>query len=110
MLRQDGLRFLSRLNQPVRAPAAGAVHKVVALPQGGFALVIALDGGTVGILTGLRQVEVAEGSRLEPGQPVGRVGRDLDGAPVVSFELWQRGTPIDPRPLLRSQPGTSTFR
>jgi septal ring factor EnvC (AmiA/AmiB activator) len=37
---------------------------------------------------------------VKSGQALGLVGRDLDGAPVLVFELWHKGSPIDPRPLL----------
>jgi septal ring factor EnvC (AmiA/AmiB activator) len=104
VLRDEGVRLLSRLNEPARAVAAGRVHKVAALPQGGFALVTVHQDDLVSILSGLRQIEVAEGDELQPGQRVGLVGRDLDGAPVVTLELWQRGRPIDPRPHLRAEP------
>jgi septal ring factor EnvC (AmiA/AmiB activator) len=108
VVREAGVRILSRLNEPARAPAAGRVQKVAALPRGGFALVTVHDDGAVSILSGLRQVEVAEGAAVEPGQRLGLVGRDLDGAPVVSFELWQRGRPIDPTPLLQDRRGRPT--
>jgi septal ring factor EnvC (AmiA/AmiB activator) len=101
VLREVGVRLLSRLNEPARAVAAGRVHKVAALPRGGFALVTVHGDDLISVLSGLRQVEVAEGDALEPGQRVGLVGRDLDGAPVVTLELWQRGRPLDPRPFLR---------
>ena len=104
-LRQEGVRILTRLNEPVLAPAGGRVHRVAALPQGGFAIVVALGNDGVCILSGLREVEVAEGSSVERGQRVGVVGRGLDGAPVVTLEFWQRGTALDPRPLFRSDPG-----
>jgi septal ring factor EnvC (AmiA/AmiB activator) len=100
VLREEGIRILSRLNEPARAPAGGRVQKVAALPRGGFAVVTVHEDGAISILSGLRQVEVAEGAAIERGQRVGLVGRDLDGAPVVSLELWQRGRPVDPTPLL----------
>ncbi len=96
LLREEGVRILSRLHEPVRAPAAARVHKVAPRARGGFALVLEHGDGLVSILSGLRQVDVVEGAPVERGQRVGLVGRDIDGAPVVSLELWQRGRPIDP--------------
>jgi murein hydrolase activator len=100
-----GLEILARLNEPVRAPAAGTLRRVTGLPQGGYAVVTVHEGGLVGILTGLRRVDVAPGAPVAAGQPLGVVGRNLDGAPVVAFELWRDGAPVDPRPLLY---GTTT--
>ena len=98
--REEGVRILSRLNAVARAPAPGRVHRIAPLPQGGFALVTVNDDGSVGILSGLRQVDVTVGAALDRGQRVGLVGRDLDGAPVITFELWHRGRPLDPAPRL----------
>jgi murein hydrolase activator len=95
-----GLEILARLNQPVRAPAAGTLRRVTALPQGGYAVVTAHDDGLVSILTGLRRVDVLPGAVVAGGQALGVVGRNLDGAPVVGLELWRDGAPVDPRPLL----------
>jgi murein DD-endopeptidase MepM/ murein hydrolase activator NlpD len=96
----DGVEILSRMNEPVRAVADGRVHRIAALPQGGYAVVMTHAEAGVSILSGLRQVDVAPGTTLTAGQPLGLVGRDLDGAPVLTFELWRAGAPVDPRPLL----------
>lgn len=98
--RRNGLELLGRMNAPVLAPAAGKIRKAEALPEGGFALVIEHDDGLVSILTGLRQLEVGPGARVARDQPLGLLGRNLDGAPVLGFELWRDRAPIDPRPLL----------
>ncbi|HEY0713068.1 MAG TPA: peptidoglycan DD-metalloendopeptidase family protein, partial [Polyangia bacterium] len=95
-----GIEILSRMNEPAIAVAAGKVRLVEALPQGGHAIVIAHADGRTSITTGLRVVSIAVGDDVTAGQNVGFVGRDLDGAPVVTFELWQDGAPVDPRPYL----------
>jgi len=84
----------------VRAIADGRVRKTAALPQGGYAVVTEHGDDRISILSGLRQIDVDEGTEVKAGQALGLVGRDLDGAPVLVFELWQNGSPIDPRPLL----------
>ncbi len=102
--RGEGIELLARLNDPVHAVADGHVRKVAALPQGGYAVVLAHDQERISIVSGLRQVDVTEGAAVKAGSPIGLVGRDLDGAPVLGFELWQDGAPIDPRPLLPARP------
>lgn len=96
----ESVEILGRMNEPVRAVAGGRVRRVEALPQGGYAVVTEHPDERISILSGLRQVDVAEGAEVTAGQPLGLVGRDLDGAPVLVFELWQDGAPVDPRPLL----------
>ena len=88
-LRHDGVEMLARLNEPVRSIAAGTVRKVEALPQGGFAVVTLHAGGLTSIVTGLRDVAVAPAVRVSAGQTLGLAGRNLDGAAVVSVEIWR---------------------
>jgi murein DD-endopeptidase MepM/ murein hydrolase activator NlpD len=100
-----GLEYLHRLNQPVRATATGVVRRVEALPQGGFAVVLehAADPGMVSVVTGLRRVDVQPGQAVKPRETLGICGRNLDGAPMVGFELWRAGVPVDPGPLLEDR-------
>jgi septal ring factor EnvC (AmiA/AmiB activator) len=100
-VRQYALQILARMNEPVHAPAPGIVRRVEPLPQGGFAVVTEHPGGWVSLLSGLREVKAAPGDVVEAESPLGLAGRNLDGAVVVSFELWHARSPVDPRPLLR---------
>lgn len=100
-VRQDALQILARMNQPVRAPAAGTVRRVEAQPQGGFAVVIAHEGDWVSVLGGLREAAVHPGEAVAAGAPLGLAGRNLDGAAVVSLELWHARAPVDPRRLMK---------
>jgi len=100
-LRHDSVTFLTRLNAPVHAVAAGVVQRVEALSQGGFAIVSAHAGGLTSIVTGLRDVAVKAGDSVDTGQTVGLAGRSLDGASVVSVELWRKRRPADTAGLLR---------
>lgn len=96
-LRRDGIELLARLNEPVRAVAAGVIRRVESLPQGGYAVVTQHPAGWVSILSGLRGVAVAPGEPVEPGQFLGLAGRNLDGAAVISLELWRNRQSVDPR-------------
>jgi len=105
-LHHDGVTMLARLNEPVRALAAGTVKRVEALPQGGFAVVTTHAAGWTSILTGLRDIAVAPGDSVEAGATVGLAGRNLDGAAVVSVELWRERRAQDAARLLRGRPGS----
>jgi murein DD-endopeptidase MepM/ murein hydrolase activator NlpD len=102
-LRHDDVTILARLNEPVHAVAAGTVRRVEALPQGGFAVVMSHAGGLTSILTGMRDIAVEVGDRVEAGQTIGLAGRNLDGAAVISVELWRDRRPLDPTRLLRGR-------
>jgi murein DD-endopeptidase MepM/ murein hydrolase activator NlpD len=98
---QQALQILARMNEPVHPPAAGTVRRVEALPQGGYAVVTDHGDGWVSLLSGLREVHVSPGATVDGDEPLGLAGRNLDGAVVVSFEVWHGRASVDPRPLLK---------
>jgi murein DD-endopeptidase MepM/ murein hydrolase activator NlpD len=106
-LRHAGVKMLARLNEPVRAVAAGIIRRVEALPQGGFAVVTTHATGMTSIVTGLRDISVAPGDKVSPGQALGLAGRNLDGAAVVSIELWSKRHPLEVGKLLKLRLGRS---
>ena len=103
-LRRDGIELLARLNEPVRAVAAGVIRRVESLPQGGYAVVTQHPAGWVSVLSGLRGVVVAPGEPVELGQVLGLAGRNLDGAAVILLELWRIRRSVDPRDVVRDLP------
>jgi murein DD-endopeptidase MepM/ murein hydrolase activator NlpD len=103
-LRRDGVELLARLNEPVRAVAAGVIRRVESLPQGGYAVVTRHPAGWVSILSGLRSVVVVPGEPVESGQVLGSAGRNLDGAAVISLELWRNRQSVDPRDVVPRLP------
>jgi murein DD-endopeptidase MepM/ murein hydrolase activator NlpD len=100
-VRQDALQILARLNEPVRSPASGTVRRIEAQPQGGYAVVTAHESGWISVLSGLREVSVDVGQAVARGDQLGLAGRNLDGAVVVSLELWRGRAAVDPAPLAR---------
>jgi murein DD-endopeptidase MepM/ murein hydrolase activator NlpD len=105
-LRHDSVDLLARMNDPVRAIAAGVVDRVELLPQGGFAVVTVHGDGLVSIVTGLRDVTVAPKAQVEAGQSLGLAGRNLDGAALVSVEIWRNRRPQDAAKLLHVRLGS----
>jgi murein DD-endopeptidase MepM/ murein hydrolase activator NlpD len=103
-LRRDGIELLARLNEPVRAVAAGVIRHVENLPQGGYAVVTQHPARWVSVLSGLRGVAVTPGEPVEPGQALGLAGRNLDGAAVISLELWRNRESVDPRGVVPGLP------
>jgi murein DD-endopeptidase MepM/ murein hydrolase activator NlpD len=100
-VQQDALQILARLNEPVQSPAPGRVRRIEAQPQGGYAVVTEHEAGWVSVLGGLREVTVELGQAVEGGTPLGLAGRNLDGAVVVSLELWHGRAAVDPAPLVK---------
>jgi len=100
-IRHDGVEILARLNEPVHAIAAGTVKRVEPLAQGGFAVITAHPGSLTSIVTGLRDIAVKPGDAVVAGQTLGLTGRNLDGAAVISVEIWRNRRPADAGKLLR---------
>lgn len=98
-VRDVGVQILARMNDSVRTAAPGTVRHVGWLPQGGFSVVTEHAGHFISIVSGLRAVTVIPGQAVERGQLVGLAGRNLDGAPVVSFEAWRNRMPENPLPF-----------
>jgi len=103
-LRRDGIELLARLDEPVRAVAAGVIRRVEALPQGGYAVVTEHPGGWVSVLSGLRDVAVTSGEPVAVGQSIGLAGRNLDGAAVLTMELRHNRRTVDPRRVVAGLP------
>jgi len=104
-LHHDSVDLLARLNDPVRSIASGVVRRVEILPQGGFAVVTAHGNGMTSIVSGLRDVVVAPHTPVAAGQVLGSAGRNLDGAVVVSVEIWRNRRPENAARLLRIRVG-----
>ncbi len=100
-LRQLGVQLLGRTDGQAMAPAAGTVVRVERLPEGGYALMIEHPHNLTSIISGLRRVNVTEGSSVAAGAEIGRVGRTLDGAPVVRFSVFSGLEAVDPRKHVR---------
>lgn len=105
-LHHDSVDLLARLDDPVHAVAAGVVKRVELLPQGGFAVVTAHPGGLTSIVSGLREVRVRVDDAVAVGQTLGLAGRNLDGAVVISLEIWRDRRAQDAAKLLRARVGT----
>jgi murein DD-endopeptidase MepM/ murein hydrolase activator NlpD len=100
-VRQDALQILARMNEPVHPPAPGTVKRIEAQPQGGYAVVTEHAGGWFSVIGGLREVTAAVGARVDGDEELGLAGRNLDGAVVVSLELWHGRSAADPGPLVK---------
>jgi septal ring factor EnvC (AmiA/AmiB activator) len=107
-LRHSSVVMLARMNEPARAISSGVIKHVEALPQGGFAIVTAHADGFTSIITGLRDITVNPGDIVNAGQTIGLVGRNLDGAAVISVEIWRNRRPQDTGKLLHLRLGSAS--
>jgi murein DD-endopeptidase MepM/ murein hydrolase activator NlpD len=97
----SGIDFGADEGTTIRAAAAGVV--IYAQWYGGYGNAVILDhGGGITTLYGHTQgFYVAEGDKVQKGQPIAAVGSTgLSTGPHVHFEVRQNGEPIDPAPYL----------
>jgi murein DD-endopeptidase MepM/ murein hydrolase activator NlpD len=92
-----GIDIAAPMGTPVVASAAGVVTSAgVARGHGKF-VVIAHGGGWVTVYSHLSVIGVATGARVAQGQWIGWVGRTgVATGPHLHFEVWHRGSPVDP--------------
>lgn len=81
--------------------AVNAVHEgriAFADTFAGFGRLVIVDHGsqTFSLYGNLGEVQVAEGARVQRGDPVGTVGLAQDGSAAIYFELRVDGQPVDP--------------
>lgn len=92
-MRSEGISLVPRALAQVVAPAGGRV--AFAGPYRGYDRIVIIehDGGWTSLVTGLARVDVRVGDRLVPGTPLGVAG---PGRPVITLELRQGTTPVNP--------------
>lgn len=88
-----GVSINPRRAVPVSAVYRGTVTGVYFSPEGTSTIAIQHPNDFVSVYSGVGDVFVERGQRVEPGQ---RIAHTSTRNPMV-FELWHRGTGLDPR-------------
>jgi septal ring factor EnvC (AmiA/AmiB activator) len=99
----NGIEIASPEGTPVQAVHEGLV--AYAEPFAGFGNLVIVDHGSqvFSLYGDLLEVLVKRGTRLEGGQPVGRVGTAAAGTAGLYFELRVDGRPVDPLQWLKKR-------
>ena len=96
-----GLRIDGTQGTPVRAAAAG---RVVYLGSGlrayGLLVIIRHDDHYLTAYGNNQTFTVGEGEQVPAGAPIGTMGTNADGAPMLYFEIRREGRPVNPLELL----------
>ncbi len=98
----NGLDFGAEVGHPLSAVGHGTVTTAGYSDGLGYHVQIALDDGTEVIYAHMSAIGVDEGSTVEPGDSVGKLGNSgRSTGPHLHFEVRDPdGVPIDPRPWL----------
>ncbi len=93
-----GIALAARAGAQAVSPAPGRV--AFAGPYRGFGSIVIIEhpGGWTSLVTGLAQLDTRVGETLAAGSPLGITG---GGRPVVTVELRQDGTPVNPLEYVR---------
>lgn len=85
---------LPNKSMPISAVYRGTVLNASFITARGVIVTIQHPNNFVSIYTGLTDVHVARGDKVEPGQ---RIGVARDGQYPFIFELWHNGAPLTPK-------------
>lgn len=92
-----GVDITGEPGQPVHATAAGdVVYSGNGLKAYGRLLIVRHEGDFLSAYAHNSELLVAEGDRVEAGQPIARMGRTRDGTALLHFEIRRGGNPVDP--------------
>lgn len=92
-----GIDISGEEGQPIHATAAGdVVYGGDGLKAYGRLLIIRHQGDFLSAYAHNRELLVAEGDRVDAGQPVARMGRTREGTALLHFEIRRGGSPVDP--------------
>ncbi len=99
---RSGINIAAQEGTAVRAVAAGTVIYTGSAVQGyGNLILIKHDDGYVSAYAHLKDITVAKGEEVTPGEAIGTTGMTGGVArPQLHFELRKGATPVDPEPLL----------
>ena len=91
-----GLTIVARPGATVTAPAAGTVK--FAGPFRGYREILILEhsGGYLSLIAGMARINVAVGTSVGTGEPVGAMDERPDARPELYYELRRNGQPVDP--------------
>jgi lipoprotein NlpD len=92
-----GVDIAGEPGEPVQATAAGTVvYSGRGLPAYGQLIIIRHAGEYLSAYAHNEALLVEEGKRVAAGQQIARMGRSLDGEPLLHFEIRHRGRPVNP--------------
>lgn len=101
---RQGIAIAGRAGQPVLAAAPGTVvYSGAGLVGFGELIILKHDDDWLSAYGHNRRRLVAEGARVEAGQPIAELGRTGTSRDMLHFEIRYNGRPVDPLPLLPSR-------
>jgi len=99
-----GVDIRGEQGQPIHATAAGdVVYSGDGLKAYGRLLIVRHEGDFLSAYAHNSELLVAEGDRVDAGQPIARMGRTREGTALLHFEIRRGGSPVNPLDYLPSR-------
>lgn len=91
-----GLDISAPVGSPVKAVQPGNVSRIGHDRTYGEFILIEHRKGEYALYAGVKDITVSEGSKVEAGQKIGEIAEQLDGEPVLHFEVRENNKLVDP--------------
>jgi murein hydrolase activator len=100
-IQNNGINIQTKQGEQVKSIFSGEVRRV-AFTSGFGKTVIVSHGDFFTIYSGLRDVAVKEGQKINVSSEIGTVASNSEGVSELRFQIFQNTTPLDPQKWLRN--------
>jgi murein DD-endopeptidase MepM/ murein hydrolase activator NlpD len=95
--------IVGKKNEPIKSTLDGTVILSTWTPDQGYVIQVQHQENILSIYKHNSALLKKEGERVKAGEPIAIIGNsgELSTGPHVHFELWYKGTPVDPTKYMR---------
>ncbi|MCB0488772.1 MAG: peptidoglycan DD-metalloendopeptidase family protein [Cyclobacteriaceae bacterium] len=101
VLQNDGINIQTKQNEKVKAIFDGEVRAVAFIPSIGNSVIIS-HGDYFTVYSGLKEVSVNKGQKVNTNQEIGQVLTNAEGISELRFQIRKNTTPVDPEQWLKN--------
>lgn len=101
ILQNDGVNIQTKQNEKVKAIFEGEVRAVAFIPSIGNSVIIS-HGDYFTVYSGLKDVLVSKGQKVNTNQEIGQVLTNGDGISELRFQIRKNTQPVDPEQWLKN--------
>ncbi len=101
VLKNDGINIQTKQNETVKSIFEGEVRAVAFIPSIGNSVIIS-HGDYYTVYSGLKEVVVSKGQKVNTSQEIGQVLTNGEGIAELRFQIRKNTTPIDPEQWLKN--------
>jgi len=98
----DGIDIQTEQDAPINAIFDGTVVEAIYVPNNNMVVIIN-HGEYSSVYSNLNEVYVSKNQKVKMGDPIGIIGENQDGIPMLHFELWQKSRPQNPSQWIKNR-------